>query len=221
MLRPWHYLLSIQENYFTVHHIQSGDCVLINFKNQSQIYLIIKGYIKVSKIFRNNYVLVFALLTNNDLICTQNVSTTCLCVAEALCSTSLISCYYDDILYHFKHLTVISYEIISAYHRYIQKSNQITQLLSHRDKKNRLINLLLVLCKEKGIITKFGIIINLFITNYKLANLIGSSRITVNKVFNKLKGNQLISTWNNKLIIHDPISLSLASKLFFTTNSNI
>lgn len=214
MLKPWNYLLSIQKNYFTIHKIRLGDCILLNFKHPSKIYLISRGCVKVSKIFRNNYILVFAILAQSDVICTQNIFPNYFCIVEALSSTSLVSCDYNDILYHFKYLTIISCEIISAYHRYIYKTNQIIQLLSHRDKRNRLINLLLILCKNKGVITKFGIIINLSITNYKLANIIGSSRITVNNIFNKLKKDKLISIWNNRVIIHDPISLSLTNRFF-------
>nr|YP_009297647.1 global nitrogen transcriptional regulator [Hildenbrandia rivularis]AOM67191.1 global nitrogen transcriptional regulator [Hildenbrandia rivularis] len=215
-LKKWGHILSIQKISFEVHEVNQGDCILINFRQRSQTHIITYGSIKLSKIFYNNETLTVAILTQNDFINIPNSENTIAnyyYVAEALSFTSIISYNYTKILQKSNYCFLIYYELLSAHSRYVAKSSDMIQILSHRDKKRRLTNLLLILSREFGTITAFGIIINLRITHASLAEIIGSHRITVTKILNTLQGFRLISIYYNRILIHDPLSLSLHHRI--------
>ena len=199
--------------------MSKGDNILIDFKQKNTVYIIAQGFVKLSKVFTNNNILVLGILTENDLINMTHAKSNSkyyYYLAEALSSTLIISYNCRRILQRPHCYSLIYNELLFAHQRHINRNNDIIQILSHRDKKSRLANLLLILCQQVGIITQFGIIINLIITHNTLAMIVGSSRTTITNTLNSLQRHQLISIYKNKLLIHDPISLSL----YYKTDNN-
>nr|YP_009296686.1 global nitrogen transcriptional regulator [Apophlaea sinclairii]AOM65826.1 global nitrogen transcriptional regulator [Apophlaea sinclairii] len=209
ILRRWCYLLSFQKVCFNIHKMCPGDYILVRAEDIHKMYLITQGAVKFSKIFTDTSTLTLAILRENDLITIIKTQNYYYYSAEALSFTLILSYNYDKILQKSNQFSTLHSELVLAYHRYIQKVYKIIQVLSHRDKINRLINLLLILCQQFGIVTRFGIVINLVMTHNTLAIIIGSSRITITKILNSFQKTQVISVYHNKLLIHDPISLSL------------
>lgn len=215
ILQKWCYLLSMKKIYFNIHRMLLGDCLLINFQHKNHIYLIVQGSVKVNQVFTNTNKLTIGILMEDDLINIISLPRTKKSYyysAEALSSALIISYNHKMVLQRPHEYISLYHELLSAQERLIIRSNDIIQVLSHRDKKCRLINLLLILCKQFGIITRFGIMINLIITHNTLGGIIGSSRTTITKILNSLQGYRLLSVYHNKLLIHDPISLCLYHK---------
>lgn len=218
--KKWRYLLSIKK--FDIYEIQQGDCILIDFRKNEYIYFIAQGFVKLNQVFTNTNKLTLGIFTANDVINMTNTKTNTINYyysVEGISSALIISYDYKKILLQLGQHLLICHELLLAQQKYIHQRSNMIQILSHRDKKSRLVNLLLILCKLSGMTTRFGIIINLSITHNTLGTIIGSSRTIVTKTLISLQQCQLLSIYNNKLLIHDPISLSLYYKaLFYTKN---
>ena len=211
IFQKWVHLLSYHKVPLNYHQLLKGDRILINFKRKKQIYIIIQGSLKLSKIFTNQEILTLGIFTKNDIIyvfepITHNQNY--YYIAETLTVTSIISCNCEKITYWMYQDTVIYYAILFAYQKYTQKIIFMMQVLSHRDKKSRLIHLLLLLCQQFGNKTKLGIIIQIIITQSTLATIIGSNRITVTRIIQSLQKSQLISIYHHKMVIHNLLKLS-------------
>ena len=70
--------------------------------------------------------------------------------------------------------------------------------------KEKICNTLYRLSVQSGVETPEGIIIDIKLTHQELANLVGSSRITITKIINELKNENIIeSSKDKKFIIKD------------------
>ena len=215
IFQKWVRLLSYHKVPFNYHQLLRGDSILIDFQRKKQIYIIIQGSLKLSKIFTNQEILTLGIFTENDIInelehIVHNKNY--YYIAETLTTTSIISCNYEKIAYWIYQDANICYEIILAYQKYTQKIILMMQVLAHRDKKSRLIHLLLLLCQQFGCKTKLGIVIPIIITQNTLATIIGSNRITITRIIQSLQKSQLISIYHHKMVIHNLISLSNYNK---------
>lgn len=215
IFHKWVHLLSYHKVPFTYHQLFKGDCILINFQRKKQIYIIIQGCLKLSKIFTNQETLTLGIFTESDIINmfeSITLNKNYYYIADTLTAALIISCNYEKIVYWRYQDTIIYHEIIRAYQKYIQKITLMIQVLAHKDKKSRLIHLLLLLCQQFGYRTRRGILIQISITQSTLATIIGSNRITVTRIIQSLQKSQLISIHHHKIVIRNVINLSNYNK---------
>ena len=215
IFQKWVHLLSYHKVPFTCHQLFKGDCILINFQRKKQIYIIIQGCLKLSKIFTNQEILTLGIFTESDIINvfeSITLNKNYYYIADSLTAVLIISCNYEKIVYWRYQDTSIYHEIIQAHQKYIQKITLMIQVLAHKDKKSRLIHLLLLLCQQFGYRTRRGILIQISITQSTLATIIGSNRITVTRIIQSLQKSQLISIHHHKIVIRNVINLSNYNK---------
>ena len=96
------------------------------------------------------------------------------------------------------------------YQLYLSTSNyskDMINITSHKNTKKRLIQFLFILVERLGVPTKKQIIIPLHLSHYTIATIIGSQRITVNKIMNELKKKEILSYDNKKISIINIIQL--------------
>lgn len=74
---------------------------------------------------------------------------------------------------------------------------------------NRLIKLLLILSREFGSYIEEGILINITLSHNDIANIIGTTRVTITRLLKDLIKSKLISihSHQNKIVINNPQSL--------------
>jgi CRP-like cAMP-binding protein len=82
------------------------------------------------------------------------------------------------------------------------------EVLAHKNMKNRFIHLLLALSETFGIINSKQIHINLTLSYYTIAIIIGSNRNTIGQIINNLQKKKLISYTINQIKILNLIKLS-------------
>ena len=72
-----------------------------------------------------------------------------------------------------------------------------------------MVKLLLVLARDFGHFIEEGILINLILSHYDIANIIGTTRVTITRLLQDLIKAKLISMHPNqkKIIINNPQSL--------------
>ncbi len=85
--------------------------------------------------------------------------------------------------------------------------NEIISILSHRNTKKRIIQLLMILMKQFGQIKNNQIIIPFHLSHQTIAIIAGSQRITVNRIMNKLKQSGIVSYNKKSLIIYSVTKL--------------
>lgn len=186
---------------FKVSILNKEDSILIN-KN-SQVIYIIDGFMQKLQVF-----------TNGEKLCTQLLYKDHILKKFKL--TKKLPYKGDNHHYELialKRTIIITFEeqelIIKsstydqfAYQLHLLNSNyneDIISINSHKNTKKRLIQFLFVLIERLGIVTKRQIIIPLNLSHYTIATIIGSQRITVNRIMNELKKKGTLS-YNNKRI---------------------
>nr|YP_010338711.1 global nitrogen transcriptional regulator [Glaucosphaera vacuolata]UNJ18661.1 global nitrogen transcriptional regulator [Glaucosphaera vacuolata] len=162
------------------------------------LYLLSLGCLRLSKRYSNKKRTI-ALITPNSVFSFYSKSgfKDAYHQLEA-CALSYIIIYKPEVSIFFIELFHIQY-----YHL-----EYFNELLYTRNLLNRLINLLLFLCKFFGKISKRGILINLEITHEELSQIIGTSRTTITRILNILKDTKFISTCKRKILIHNVLYLS-------------
>jgi CRP-like cAMP-binding protein len=193
-----------QKNILTLtYNLKAGDAVIIHSSHNFNIYLILEGALVLSKVFTNKEIISFSILKSQDLIITsfkELSRSNYFYKVEALADTYLLS---------FNRQSIQRYESIIATQNYQTslKNIYMTEILAHRNTRNRLIHLLLILSELFGIVNKNYINIPLKISKLMLASIIGSNRNTVGQLIYQLEYNRSIRYSKQKIIIYDMVVL--------------
>ena len=179
---------------FNIKIVNKNDCIIADRKiNEHKIFYILDGFIQEMQVFTNGEIISLKLLYNNDSF--KNIQpdleleNLCLDVNyhhrfKALTNTILIVVNKKELI---KQTNNGKYKanLIDDIENY--KKNEMLCVLSHRNTKKRLIQLLLILTKHFGVLTKNEIYIPFNISHSNIATIIGSQRITVNRIMKKFK----------------------------------
>lgn len=188
---------------FNIRILKKNDSILAHQDtNENKIIYILEGFIQILQVF-----------TNGETICSQLLYTSDLFMNTIPC----ITLPYENINYYYKFIaltkTVIviinekefikklnyNTELLHKFqHTYLYRNNEINQILSHRSTKKRLVQLLFILIEHFGTFTEYSIIIPFNLSHYTIATIIGSQRITVNKIMNELKKKESSTIMINK-----------------------
>ena len=181
---------------FNIHILKKNDCLLANpnIKSNKIIY-ILDGFIQILQVFTNGEAICIKLLYANDLFTSISYdikapyqSTNYYYKIIALTKTVIATINETIFMKKIENNTKLLTELLTTnfYH-----NNEITQILSHRNTKKRLIQFLFILIEHFGKFTKHNLIIPFNLSHYTIATIIGSQRITVNKIMSDLKKNKL------------------------------
>lgn len=194
---------------FKVNILDKEDSILIN-KNNKIIY-IIDGFMQKLQVFTNGEKLCTQLLYKDHLL--KKIKLTKQLPYKrnnhhyeliALKRTIIITIEEQELI------TKSNMYNQSIYQLHLLSSNyneDIISITSHKNTKKRLIQFLFILIERLGILTKKRIIIPLNLSHYTIATIIGSQRITVNRIMNELKNKKTLSYDNKKISIINIIKL--------------
>lgn len=181
---------------FNIHILKKNDCILANQRiKPNQIICILDGFIQTLQVFTNGETICIKLLYANDLFTNINTynkepyqNINYYYKSIALTKTVIATINETTFIKKIQHNTNLLNEFCNTnfYH-----NNEITQILSHRNTKKRLIQLLFILIEHFGKFTEHKFVIPFNLSHYTIATIIGSQRITVNRIMNDLKKNIL------------------------------
>nr|QHO64087.1 Global nitrogen transcriptional regulator [Lympha mucosa] len=186
-----------------IYKLKIEDSLIIHTDNNTNIYLILEGALIINKVFTNKEILGLGIFTSQDIISTYFDNTLLpnyFYRIQALSETYIISINNNQAKF-FK-------EIIQYQKTWLKYQNMI-EILAHKNLKNRFIHLLLTLSETFGITDNQHIHINLTLSYYTIATIIGGNRNTISKLIKNLEQNELIAYHFNKIIIFNLIQLSL------------
>jgi CRP-like cAMP-binding protein len=185
------------------HTLEVGDSLIIHNNNNLNIYLLIAGALVLTKVFTNQEIISLSILSTHDLI---NVSfegishSNYFYKAEALAETYILSLDAEGFQMY---QNILSFQYYTTSIKY----TYMLEILAHRNSRDRLVHLLLVLGESFGIINKDSVEIKLNTSKSMLASIIGSNRNTISKLLDQLVADRLINYSKQKIIIHNSIYL--------------
>ncbi|GAA0451982.1 Crp/Fnr family transcriptional regulator [Alkalibacillus silvisoli] len=186
--------------------IKKGEVVFREGGRREAVYFVISGLIKVFKVSANGQEQVINLIHSDEMFPhvgffdnTPNPAT-----AEALTDLNLIAVpieAFEQLLLQKPHISI---KVMHVMGRKILDLQERIQQMSTQTVFERTVSTLIRLTEEMGKNRQDdSIYVNIPITNTDLANMIGVTRESVNRTFNKLRKDGVISYNRTEIIVYD------------------
>ena len=195
---------------FYIYKLQIGDSII---EKKSQLYkqsiITLSGVIYVAQIFSNQEVVPITILQKNNIIDLQNysINTKSYYQITSLQEAYLISFSYNNI--HINHY--ISQHFLKDYLTHYQSTlyyqKMINYILIQKNTQQRIIQFIIILSIQSGIIEQEFIKIPFKIRKCDIAQMTGSNINTIHKTFKLLE--------KKKLIYYSKHNLLLIQNFFF------
>ncbi|MCL2924821.1 MAG: global nitrogen regulator NtcA [Trichodesmium sp. MAG_R04] len=177
-----------------------------------RVYVLIKGAVKLSRVYEAGDEVTVALLRENSVFGVLSLITghksDRFYHAVAFTPVELISVPIDQVEKALKEDPELSVILLRGLSSRILQTEMMIETLAHRDMGSRLVNFLLILCRDFGVPNKNGITIDLKLSHQAIAEAIGSTRVTVTRLLGDLRQDKMISIHKKKITVHNPVALS-------------
>lgn len=189
----------------TPKRVRSGTYLFQDEDWAESLYYIHEGAVKITKTTDSGEEILLSIKHGGDLVgdpCTLSGAlnlTNCI----ALTDTSLgviRKSELEFLFYRHPDLAIAFLQWLSINQRIME--TKMRDLLVY-GKTGALASTLIRLCNSCGRLTEEGILIPMKLTNQDLANMIGASRESVNRMLNKLKAEGTLSQRAGQIIVHD------------------
>jgi CRP/FNR family transcriptional regulator, cyclic AMP receptor protein len=187
--------------------VYRGEMVGYGEGHYSKIYLLIQGKIKISELSDDTQELIKDILTAPDVF--GDLSLDCCPAsdefAEALTANTVVCCFN---VVDFKKLLQDNPLMAMAYANMV--NNKLKKLenrhadLVFRDAKSRLIRFIRNWARTDGNRIGDKIVLNNYLTHTDIANVIATSRQSVNALLNELRDSGLLYYNRRRIELHDP-----------------
>lgn len=169
------------------------------------VYFIVKGLVKTYKTDENGYEQIVSFLKTGDMFPHTGFFDTkpYPATAEALVDTQLLAIPIQLFEQLVMNTPSIAIKMMRVMGTIIKDLQERLQGLSGKDVKQRAISLLLKLADKHGERRGNSVTINLPITNQELANFVGTSRETINRLFSQIGKKGILKVERNRIIIVD------------------
>lgn len=198
------------ENYnisFNTSFLKKEDYILTRkYIDHYKIIYIVNGFMQANQVFTNGEIICHKLLYKSNafiniepyIYSKNQTDINYYYNIKALTDTTIIIIDPKEFIQKLKNNTELLYTIIYLHH---DKNQDIVRILSHKGTKKRLVQFLLIMIENFGRLTEQKIIIPFNLSHYNIGTIIGSQRITVNKIMNNLKKNNVINYNEKEMII--------------------
>nr|YP_010196860.1 global nitrogen transcriptional regulator [Gracilaria cliftonii]UAD84664.1 global nitrogen transcriptional regulator [Gracilaria cliftonii] len=204
MSNKWIQLFFESKIPFCIHKLYKGDALIFKFyTNCKPLIIVFYGTVYIMKVFTNGESIFLAILTGNSLIdfsVNSFDSDYIYYKVVALENTYFIKFCWLDYITHFKYLSTLV-KLLDLFRYTLQQYENSSYILSHKSTRYRVIQLLLFLCREFGILNNNYIIIPFEISQKTISYITGSNPITVNKVIRYLINRLLVKYIVKKRIL--------------------
>ncbi|MFT0800968.1 Crp/Fnr family transcriptional regulator [Bacillus swezeyi] len=179
--------------------------VFMEGEEREAVFFIKSGLVKAYKIDEDGNEQVISLLQSGDMFPHVGFfdGSPYPATAEAVQETELIVIRIDDfneLLMTYPEMTIKVMKIMGK--KILDLQERIQGFIS-KDVQHRLTHALRKLAAEHGVQKGTGVYINLPITNQDFANMVGTSRETINRTLNEMKKKKLLTADRSGILIHD------------------
>jgi CRP/FNR family transcriptional regulator, global nitrogen regulator len=177
-----------------------------------RVYFLLKGAVKLSRVYEAGEEITVALLRENSVFGVLSLITghrsDRFYHAVAFTPVELLSVPIEQVEKALKEDPDLAFLMLQGLSSRILQTEMMIETLAHRDMGSRLVSFLLILCRDFGIPSSEGIMIDLKLSHQAIAEAIGSTRVTVTRLLGDLREKQMISIHKKKITVHNPVALS-------------
>jgi len=177
-----------------------------------RVYFLVKGAVKLSRVYEAGEEITVALLRENSVFGVLSLLTghrsDRFYHAVAFTPVELLSVPIDQMEKALKDRPELSIFMMQGLSSRILQTEMMIETLAHRDMGSRLVSFLLILCRDFGLPNADGITIDLKLSHQAIAEAIGSTRVTVTRLLGEMRQEQIISVHKKKITVHNPVELS-------------
>nr|YP_009393408.1 global nitrogen transcriptional regulator [Symphyocladiella dendroidea]ARW61970.1 global nitrogen transcriptional regulator [Symphyocladiella dendroidea] len=193
----WIKLLKQNKIPYYIYRLKEEDFIILN-KNNSNIIIILSGIVFITKVFPNKELLPIAILNKHNILIKSNKESKIYYKIVAL-ERAYILTLSEYNLNKSKNI-LIEINILNSYNKTIGKYEAMNNIMSQKQIKNRILQLIFTICLQFGKVESQKIFIPFKLSNKNIAILTGTSEHTVNKVIRKIYKQGIIKEYNNKVI---------------------
>nr|YP_010851507.1 Global nitrogen transcriptional regulator [Echinothamnion hookeri]WGH14362.1 Global nitrogen transcriptional regulator [Echinothamnion hookeri] len=204
----WIKFLTSNKIPYYIYKLKREDFIILN--NNNNIVIILSGTIFITKVFANKELLPIAILNKNNIFIKNNKELKIYHKLVALENTYVLTLDLF-IVQQNKVNTLLKINILNAYKKTLEQYEIINNIMSQKNIKNRILQLILNVCLQFGKVKNQQIFIPFQLSNKNIAILTGTSENTVSKIMKQIYNKKIIKNLNKKVIFIDNI-LNLDSK---------
>lgn len=195
-----------------VETFERGKTIFFPGDPAERVYVLIKGAVKLSRVYEAGDEITVALLRENSVFGVLSLITghrsDRFYHAVAFTPVELISVPIEQVEKALKEDPELSLVMLRGLSSRILQTEMMIETLAHRDMGSRLVSFLLILCRDFGTPSNDGITIDLKLSHQAIAEAIGSTRVTVTRLLGDLRDQKMISIHKKKITVHNPVALS-------------
>ncbi|MEB3272651.1 MAG: global nitrogen regulator NtcA [Prochlorothrix sp.] len=177
-----------------------------------RVYFLLKGAVKLSRVYEAGDEITVALLRENSVFGVLSLITghrsDRFYHAVAFTPVELMSVPIEQMQKTLKDNPELAVVMLQGLSSRILQTEMMIETLAHRDMGSRLVSFLLILCRDFGVPGSEGITIDLKLSHQAIAEAIGSTRVTVTRLLGDLREDRMISIQKKKITVHNPVALS-------------
>jgi CRP/FNR family transcriptional regulator len=172
-------------------------------------YLILSGSVAIVRSSSDGRETILSILKDHDFFGEMSVLDTSTRSASVRAMTNVVLGVIErePFLDLIDHTPGIGRLLVIALSERLRAANQLITSTTSQDIRSRLASLLLNLMQNFGEPTDSGMRISLRLTNQELANMIGTTRETVNRTLNRFWDERLIDMRTTHIVLTDPEKL--------------
>ncbi|MBW4655601.1 MAG: global nitrogen regulator NtcA [Kaiparowitsia implicata GSE-PSE-MK54-09C] len=195
-----------------VEAFERGKTIFFPGDPAERVYFLLKGAVKLSRVYEAGEEITVALLRENSVFGVLSLITgqraDRFYHAVAFTPVELLSIPIEQVEKALQDNPDLSLLMLKGLSSRILQTEMMIETLAHRDMGSRLVSFLLILCRDFGVPTSEGIMIDLKLSHQAIAEAIGSTRVTVTRLLGDLRSDNMISIHKKKITVYNPVALS-------------
>ncbi len=193
------------QKFFTLREYPKGSMIILEEEYGDVVFLVKKGTVKITRVNDEGKEVILSLMGENDIVGEMSVIDGEFRSANVLAQENceLYAIRSEDFLQILKDNFEISLSLMGELASRIRKSDQHIEALSLSDAEHRIGVSILNLAEELGVIIKGKVTIENLPFQQDIANMSGTSRETVSRIFKLFEDRNMLIKKGHKLIIPD------------------
>lgn len=177
--------------------------IVIEEEAGTNLYLILEGKVKISRISDDGREVILSILTEGDFFGEMSVidGSTRSANVTSIDNSELIVIKREDFMSLLHQHPQIAINLLEELVARLRRSDQQIKALSLQDAVGKVASAILRLAENEGIIKNNEVIINKVPSQQDLANMAGTSRETISRVLKSLSNDNYLTKDGSKIII--------------------
>nr|CRF40206.1 Global nitrogen transcriptional regulator [Laurencia snackeyi] len=181
----WINLLNNSKIPYNIYKLNTNDSTIVckKYNNQNYSTIILHGSIYIIKVFENKKTIPIVILNKNSLFNTKDITNEFYYQLIALERTYILTVKIDNTN---KLSSELMINIIESYRKTLNSYQIINETMNQKHRKNRVMQMILFLLFEFGIVNQKQIQLPFKVSQRNLAKITGTNKKTINQIINNI-----------------------------------